>query len=96
MDDCDPPYLSAAFAQLGPQARNRIRRRCLHREPTGLSLAFWRDGRAWPGRRNESSLPSHPPGTAAKLARQKQHGGVKGAHVGILRLVLVVLVIVLP
>ena len=64
-------------------------------EPTDLSLAFWRDGRAWPDPPNESSLLSHPPGTTATLASQRRHGGVQGAHVGILRLVLVS-VIVLP
>ena len=37
MDDCDPPYLSAAFARLGPQARNRIRRRCLRRNRRALA-----------------------------------------------------------
>ena len=37
MDDCDPPYLSAVFARLGPQARNRIRRRCLRRNRRALA-----------------------------------------------------------
>ena len=94
MDDCDPPYLSAVFAEPGLKRRG-TENALAPPQPTGLSLAFWRGDRAWPDPPNESSLPSHPPGTAAKLARQKQHGGVKGAHVGILRLVLVS-VIVLP
>ena len=64
-------------------------------EPTDLSLAFWQGDRAWPDPPNESSLPSHPPGADRHVSEAEAARRVKGAHVGILRLVLVS-VIVLP
>ena len=55
MDDCDPPYLSAVFAEPARAARNRKRAAS---GTDGPQPRFLAGDRAWPDPPNESSSKS--------------------------------------